>query len=81
VGWYIEVVGSGGCADVGRWAPATGQEACRTKCPKMGLGSFGKSAIWVPGELWRWDRELRKRLDRWENVAVIGIFEDRRIWS
>jgi hypothetical protein len=57
-------------------ASATGREACRTRCPKMGLGSFGILGIRVRGELWRRHRELRKRLNIWENAAVTGIVGD-----
>jgi hypothetical protein len=35
----------------------------------------------VAAELWREDREFGERLSTWEDIVVIGIIEDRRIWS
>ncbi len=45
----------------GRWA----------ECPKMGLGSFGILRIWVGRKGRRGNRELGKRLNIWEKMAVI----------
>jgi hypothetical protein len=52
----------------------------------MGLWSFGTASFGVPGiwggaELEGEDRGLGKRLGVWEDIVVIGIIEDRRIWS
>jgi hypothetical protein len=41
------------------------------KCPEMGLGSFGISGCGAPVQVRREGRELGKRLNIWEKMAVI----------